>query len=124
MYGFGRYRANTFYVERTIRPNGPVWTNQSADDRHHRVKDDFFTHRQNPLDIVWKRDILHRTSFFNIWEGKMAFCFCRFLLAALVIVFAWLNVEWGKIALTVIGALLVILALKRDFCCMAKKGEK
>jgi len=51
----------------------------------------------------------------------MTFCFCRFILAVLVIVFALLNVSWSNIALIVIGALLAILALKRDFCCLAKK---
>ena len=54
----------------------------------------------------------------------MSFCFCRFILAALVIVFAWWQVSWGNIALTIIGALLVILALKRDFCCCATKQPK
>ena len=54
----------------------------------------------------------------------MAFCFCRFILAILVIVFAWWHVSWAYIALTIIGALLAILALKRDFCCMAKKQGK
>ena len=53
----------------------------------------------------------------------MKFCFCRFVLAALVIVFAWLHVSWAHIALTIIGALLVLLALNRNFCCMAKKGQ-
>ncbi|UCF79085.1 MAG: hypothetical protein JSW03_02180 [Candidatus Eiseniibacteriota bacterium] len=51
----------------------------------------------------------------------MAFCLCRFILAALVIVFAWVHAPWSSIALTIVGALLVILALKRDFCCLAKK---
>ncbi|MGD9379717.1 MAG: hypothetical protein PVI51_04035 [candidate division WOR-3 bacterium] len=51
----------------------------------------------------------------------MSFCFCRFILAVLVIVFAWWNPSWANIALTIIGVLLAILALKRDFCCMAKK---
>ena len=54
----------------------------------------------------------------------MNFCFCRIILAALVIVFAWVNVSWANIALTVIGALLVILALKNDFCCCMAKKEK
>ena len=53
----------------------------------------------------------------------MSFCLCRFILAALVIVFAWWDVEWANIALTIIGALLVILAFKKDFCCMAKKPK-
>ncbi|MFC1867014.1 hypothetical protein ACFL0H_02645 [Thermodesulfobacteriota bacterium] len=54
----------------------------------------------------------------------MKFCCCRIILAALVIVFAWVNVSWANIALTVIGALLIILALKKDFCCCMKKKEK
>ena len=54
----------------------------------------------------------------------MNFCYCRVILAALVIVFAWFNVLWANIALTVIGALLVILAIKRDFCCCMPKKEK
>jgi len=54
----------------------------------------------------------------------MAFCFCRFILAILVIVFAWWQVSWGNIALTVIGALLAIMALKNDFCCCQPKKEK
>lgn len=51
-------------------------------------------------------------------------CFCRFILAVLVIVFAWWHPSWGKIALTVIGALLAILALVGVCCCRAKCEEK
>lgn len=51
----------------------------------------------------------------------MSICFCRFILAALVIVFAWWNVPWGNIALTIIGALLALMALKKNFCCCEKK---
>ena len=54
----------------------------------------------------------------------MNLCYCRIILAALVIVFAWINSSWANIALTVIGALLIILALKRDFCCCTPKKEK
>jgi DMSO/TMAO reductase YedYZ heme-binding membrane subunit len=59
-------------------------------------------------------------------EGKMAFCYCRFILALLVIVFAWWHFSWSPIILTVIGVLLAILALKRDWCCRerGKKKEK
>jgi hypothetical protein len=38
-------------------------------------------------------------------------------------VFAWLTVSWANIALTIIGILLVLLALNRNFCCMAKKQQ-
>ena len=54
----------------------------------------------------------------------MSFCLCRFILAALVIVFAWWHVSWGNIALTIIGALLAIMALKSDFCCCTSKQPK
>lgn len=54
----------------------------------------------------------------------MNLCYCRVILAALVIVFAWVNVSWSNIVLTVIGALLVILALKKDFCCCIQKKEE
>jgi uncharacterized integral membrane protein len=56
----------------------------------------------------------------------MSFCFCRLLLPVLVIVFAWLGggVTWSKIALTVVGALLVVLAVGKDVCCCAAKKEK
>jgi len=51
-------------------------------------------------------------------------CWCRFVLAILVIVFAWWHVSWGNIALTVLGALLAILALSGKCCCAAKCEEK
>lgn len=50
----------------------------------------------------------------------MKLCFCRLVLAILVIVFAWVHVSWANIALTVIGALLVILALTGVCCCRTK----
>ena len=53
----------------------------------------------------------------------MGFCFCRLVLAVLVIVFAWLHVSWSNVALTIIGVLLVLLALNKNFCCMAKKQK-
>jgi hypothetical protein len=56
-------------------------------------------------------------------EDKMVICYCRFIFAVLVIVFAWWHVSWAPIALTVLGALLAILALKRDWCCRAKRQE-
>ena len=54
----------------------------------------------------------------------MRFCFCRFVLAALVIVFAWLEVTWGRYALTVIGALLVGFSLTDACCCSSMKKDK
>jgi hypothetical protein len=51
----------------------------------------------------------------------MSTCYCRIILAALVIVFAWWHPSWGNIALTIIGALLLVSNLKRDFCCCSPK---
>jgi hypothetical protein len=56
-------------------------------------------------------------------EGKMAFCFCRFILAVLVVVFALIWAPWTKIFLIIIGILLALLALNRNWCCMAKKPK-
>ena len=53
----------------------------------------------------------------------MKSCYCRMILALLVIVFAWWNVSWAPIALTVIGAILAIMALKNNTCCCYKKKE-
>lgn len=54
----------------------------------------------------------------------MKLCFCRSLLAILVIVFAWWHPGWEHIALTVIGGLLFILSLTGVCCCRPKAGEK
>jgi len=54
----------------------------------------------------------------------MKLCFCRSILSILVIVFAWWAVSWGQIALTVIGALLLILSLSGVCCCRSKCEEK
>ncbi len=56
----------------------------------------------------------------------MKLCYCRFILALLVIVFAWWNVTWAPIALTVIGAILAIMALwfKKCFCCKPEEEKK
>ena len=56
----------------------------------------------------------------------MSRCFCGFLLGVLVIVFAWWNVTWAPIALTVLGALLAIKALAGCCCCemMCKDKDK
>jgi hypothetical protein len=54
----------------------------------------------------------------------MKLCFCRSILAILVIVFAWVHVSWGQIALTVIGAILFLLSLTGVCCCRTKVEEK
>lgn len=54
----------------------------------------------------------------------MKLCFCRLILAILVIVLAWWNPSFAKIALTVIGALLAIFALTGACCCKSKCEAK
>ena len=55
----------------------------------------------------------------------MSQCWCRFALAILVIVFAWWQVSWGRIALIILGVILAIMALIGTCCCTAaKKQEK
>ena len=54
----------------------------------------------------------------------MSRCCCRAVLAALVIVFAWLPVSWANIALTILGALLVILSLTGTCCCAMMRQKK
>ena len=49
----------------------------------------------------------------------MSRCWCACVLAVLVIVFAWLPISWANIALTILGALLVIKALVGTCCCAA-----
>ena len=53
----------------------------------------------------------------------MSRCYCGCVLGILVIVFAWVDVSWSNIALTVLGALLAIKALVRTCCCEAKKEQ-
>jgi len=59
-------------------------------------------------------------------EGKpqISRCFCKAVLAALVILFAWLPYSWTKIALTVLGVLLAALALAGTCCCATMRQEK
>jgi hypothetical protein len=40
-------------------------------------------------------------------------------MAVLVIVFAWLPYSWNKIAITILGVLLAIMALIGTCCCSA-----
>ena len=54
---------------------------------------------------------------------EMSRCWCGVVLAVLVIVFAWVDVSWARIVLTVLGALLVIKALAGK-CCCAEMMEK
>ena len=51
----------------------------------------------------------------------MSPCWCKFVLAVLVIVFAWWQPSWSKYALTVLGGLLAVLALVGSCCCGSKR---
>jgi hypothetical protein len=53
----------------------------------------------------------------------MSRCWCRCVLAVLVIVFAWLPVSWANIALTILGAVLAVMALVGTCCCAAKREQ-
>ena len=47
----------------------------------------------------------------------MSRCCCGFLLGILVIVFAWWNVSWAPIALTILGAVIAVKATAGICCC-------
>ncbi len=51
----------------------------------------------------------------------MSRCYCRAIMAALVIVFAWLSFSWAKIVLTILGVLLIGSALAGTCCCAARR---
>ncbi len=54
----------------------------------------------------------------------MSKCWCRFAMAVLIIVFAWLPYSWNKIAITILGILLAIMALIGTCCCTAMVEAK
>jgi len=61
-------------------------------------------------------------------EGdKMKTCWCKLIMAALIIVFVWMNYSWSNIAITVLAALIAVMALwggcccHKDNCCEEKK---
>jgi len=55
----------------------------------------------------------------------MKLCFCRFLLAAAIVVIAvfFLEASWAKLALIIAGALLALMSLFYNKCCCAGKGK-
>jgi len=57
-------------------------------------------------------------------ERKMSKCWCRFVMAVLVILFAWLPYSWNKIAITILGVLLAIMALVGTCCCAVRAEAK
>ena len=50
-------------------------------------------------------------------EAKTKPCCCASLIGALVIVFAWWPVRWGAIALTVLGAIIILKEVISKCCC-------
>ena len=54
----------------------------------------------------------------------MSRCYCGIGLGVLVIVFAWVNVTWANIALTILGAMIALKGLAGDACCCAAKKEQ
>jgi hypothetical protein len=53
-------------------------------------------------------------------EVKNKPCCCKALLGALVILFAWWNVSWAAIALTVLGVLVILKEFVSCCCCKGK----
>ena len=49
-------------------------------------------------------------------------CWCIVILGLAVILFAWWNVPWGRIALTVAGALVALRGIVNRCCC--EKGDE
>ena len=56
----------------------------------------------------------------------MKLCFCRFLLAAAIVVMAifFLGTAWAKWVIIIAGALLAIMSLFYKTCCCASKIKK
>ena len=54
----------------------------------------------------------------------MSKCWCRFAMAVLIIVFVWLPYSWNKIAITILGVLLAIMALIGTCCCATMAEAK
>ncbi|OGX10822.1 MAG: hypothetical protein A2351_00220 [Omnitrophica bacterium RIFOXYB12_FULL_50_7] len=50
-------------------------------------------------------------------ETKTKPCCCVALVGVLVIVFAWWPVSWGAIALTILGAIIILKELIGQCCC-------
>ncbi|OQA57338.1 MAG: hypothetical protein BWY42_00573 [Candidatus Omnitrophica bacterium ADurb.Bin277] len=57
-------------------------------------------------------------------EKKSGSCGCGALIGALVIVFAWWQVSWGTIALTVLGGVIILKELSGICCCRKDKACK
>lgn len=58
-------------------------------------------------------------------EKRWRPCWCCVLLGVLAIVFAWWQVSWGPIALTAVGAAVILRGVINKCCCelLGRKGE-
>jgi hypothetical protein len=74
-----------------------------------------------------KFSILYRMReiFYREGEVRMKLCFCRFLLAAAIVVIAvfFLDQSWAKLVLIIAGALLAIMSLFYQKCLCAGKEK-
>ncbi len=50
-------------------------------------------------------------------DKKWMPCFCTIILGIAVIVFTWWQLSWAQIALTVVGALVIVKGLVGVCCC-------
>ncbi len=53
-------------------------------------------------------------------KKEMNCCYCTALFGILIIVFAWWNVSWAPIALTVLGVLVLLKGIINKCCCSEK----
>jgi hypothetical protein len=55
----------------------------------------------------------------------MKICFCRLILAIVIIALIWWNPSWAKIAITVAAAIIALMSLSGSSCCCdSKKCEE
>jgi len=48
-------------------------------------------------------------------------CYCKSLLAILVIILAWFESDFSKILLTIVGLILFVMSVKPGMCCCCMK---
>ena len=47
-------------------------------------------------------------------------CWCKTVMAILIIIFVWMDASWIKIAITIIAAIIVLMSLWGGCCCKGK----
>ena len=53
-------------------------------------------------------------------SAKQSFCYCKAIMAILIIVFVWAAPSWANIAITILAALIIFAS---GTCCCAKKKK-